>query len=94
MSTTNHVVDAEPEPYTTLPLLLACQMMGQLDAAGCRSLPEEAYPRSLVAVLPIGKRVNLRLDVPNKHEQNSAAVAYWQVRACAGEGGILGSWMA
>ena len=55
-------------------------MMGRLDAAGCRSLPEEAYPRSLVGVLPIGKRVNLRVDVPNKHEENSAAVAYWQVR--------------
>ena len=55
------------------------QMTDRLDAAGCRPLPEEAYPRSLIGVLPAGKRVNLRLDVPNKHDENSAAVAYFQV---------------
>lgn len=54
-------------------------MTDRLDAAGCRPLPEEAYPRSLVGVLPAGKRVNLRLDVPNEHDENSAAVAYFQV---------------
>lgn len=54
-------------------------MTDRLDAAGCRPLPEEAYPRSLVGVLPAGKQVNLRVDVPNKHDDNSAAVAYFQV---------------
>eukprot|EP00903_Cladosiphon_okamuranus_P013078 g12199.t1 len=54
-------------------------MTDRLEAAGCRPLPEEAYPRSLIGVLPVGKRVNLRLDVPNKHEENSAAVAYFQL---------------
>ncbi len=57
-------------------------MTERLDAAGCRPLPEEAYPRSLVGVLPAGKRVDLRVDVPNKHDENSAAVAYFQVSAC------------
>eukprot|EP00752_Nemacystus_decipiens_P005957 g5379.t2 len=54
-------------------------MTDRLDAAGCRPLPEEAYPRSLIGVLPAGKRVNLRLDVPNEHDENSAAVAYFQL---------------
>lgn len=55
-------------------------MTERLDAAGCSSLPEEAYPRSLVGVLPTGKTVNLRVDVPNEDDENSATVAYWQAR--------------
>lgn len=56
-------------------------MTERLDAAGCRPLPEDSYPRALIGQLPAGKRVNLRVDVPNKHEENSSAVAYFQVRA-------------
>lgn len=55
-------------------------MTERLDAAGCRPLPEDSYPRVLIGQLPAGKRINVRVDVPNKHEENSAAVAYFQVR--------------
>ncbi|CAM9761849.1 unnamed protein product [Ascophyllum nodosum] len=51
----------------------------RLHDAGCQVLPEEAYPRSLVGVLPMGKRVNVRADVPNQDDENSAAIAYWQL---------------
>ncbi|CAB1115801.1 unnamed protein product [Ectocarpus sp. CCAP 1310/34] len=54
-------------------------MTERLDASGCRPLPEDEYPRSLTGVLPRGKRVNLRLDVPNRHDENSSAIAYFQL---------------
>lgn len=60
-------------------LFFSVQLTERLDAAGCKPLPEEDYPRSLVGVLPAGKRVKLRVDVPNKHDENSAGVAYFQV---------------
>lgn len=54
-------------------------MTKKLDDTGCQVLPEEDYPRSLVGMLPAGKRVNVRVDVPNQEDENSAAIAYWQV---------------
>lgn len=54
-------------------------MMGKLDDVGCQVLPEEDYPRSLVGMLPTGKQVNVRVNVPNQEDENSAAIAYWQV---------------
>lgn len=59
------------------------QLTEKLGAAGCGILPETDYPRSLVGVLPEGKTVNLRVDVPNQDDENSALIAYWQVRVDA-----------